>query len=147
MNSHNHVMLLGDLIVWYYECLAGIRNDPSGAGFERIVMHPYPIKGLDFVDAGFNSVRGLIRSSWTRHRGRFYWALIVPCNSTATVYIPAESKDSVIERVIVEDENGISETEKPAASQPEIKFLRMENGCAVFEIGSGEYLFVSEIPK
>jgi len=135
MNSHNHVMLLGDLIVWYYECLAGIRNDPSGAGFERIVMHPYPMKGIEYVDAGFSSVRGLIRSNWTRHRGRFYWAIAVPCNSTATVYIPAESKSQVLE------------SEKPATSQPGIKFLRMENGCAVFEVGSGEYLFESEKEK
>ncbi|MDR1675436.1 MAG: family 78 glycoside hydrolase catalytic domain, partial [Tannerella sp.] len=32
MNSRNHVMLLGDLIIWYYENLAGIKNDPSSVG-------------------------------------------------------------------------------------------------------------------
>ena len=26
MNSGNHVMLLGDLIIWYYEYLGGIRH-------------------------------------------------------------------------------------------------------------------------
>ncbi|RZM19354.1 MAG: alpha-rhamnosidase, partial [Pedobacter sp.] len=34
MNSQNHVMLLGDLLVWYYENLAGIRTDKSAVGFK-----------------------------------------------------------------------------------------------------------------
>ena len=33
MNSGNHVMLLGDLIIWYYEDLAGIKNAPGSVAF------------------------------------------------------------------------------------------------------------------
>ena len=51
MNSANHVMLLGDLIVWYYENLAGIRNKPGSAGFRQIELKPYPPEGLDWVTA------------------------------------------------------------------------------------------------
>ena len=29
MNSGNHVMQIGDLAVWMYEYLAGIRSDPQ----------------------------------------------------------------------------------------------------------------------
>ena len=29
MNSGNHVMLVGDLVVWLYEYLAGIQPDPT----------------------------------------------------------------------------------------------------------------------
>ena len=35
MNSYNHVMLLGDLIVWYYENLAGIKSNPEKPGYQR----------------------------------------------------------------------------------------------------------------
>ncbi len=36
MNSHNHVMLVGDLIIWLYEDLAGIKSDPLLA---KVIAH------------------------------------------------------------------------------------------------------------
>jgi Bacterial alpha-L-rhamnosidase. len=48
MNSGNHVMLLGDLILWEYEYLGGIRAlEP---GYKKIQLKPYPIDGLDFCE-------------------------------------------------------------------------------------------------
>ena len=35
MNSGNHVMQIGDLAVWMYEYLAGIRSDPENPGFRH----------------------------------------------------------------------------------------------------------------
>ena len=57
MNSGNHVMLLGDLVIWFYEDLAGIRNDPQSAGFKknpdgaRIHRRPRLCEGL--LQVGF----------------------------------------------------------------------------------------------
>ena len=62
MNSGNHVMLLGDLVIWFYENLAGIRNDPQSAGFKKILMQPVFIDGLDYVKASYNSVSGRSRA-------------------------------------------------------------------------------------
>ena len=31
MNSGNHVMLVGDLVIWLYENLAGIKSRPGAA--------------------------------------------------------------------------------------------------------------------
>lgn len=45
MNSGNHVMLLGDLIAWCYEDLAGIRNADGAVAFRRIVLKPLPGRG------------------------------------------------------------------------------------------------------
>ncbi|MDR1222411.1 MAG: glycoside hydrolase family 78 protein, partial [Tannerella sp.] len=83
MNSGNHVMLLGDLIIWFYEYLAGIQNSPTGVGFEEIVMKPYPVDGLNHVKASYKSARGLVKSEWTKANGQFTWNITVPCNSTA----------------------------------------------------------------
>ncbi|HEY5345424.1 MAG TPA: family 78 glycoside hydrolase catalytic domain, partial [Verrucomicrobiae bacterium] len=47
MNSGNHVMLIGDLVVWFYEDLAGIA--PASPGFKIIVMKPMPVGDLTFV--------------------------------------------------------------------------------------------------
>lgn len=88
MNSANHVMLLGDLIVWFYEYLGGIQNAPGSAGFKEIVMKPYPIDGLDFVNASYRSVHGIIKSEWKKEGGSFIWHITIPCNTKATVYLP-----------------------------------------------------------
>ena len=69
MNSGNHVMLLGDLVIWFYEDLAGIRNDPQSAGFKKIQMEPVFIDGLDYVKASYKSVSGEIKSHWKREDG------------------------------------------------------------------------------
>ena len=37
MNSGNHVMLVGDLVIWLYENLAGIQTDPRAAGLQACV--------------------------------------------------------------------------------------------------------------
>ncbi|MDR1861058.1 MAG: glycoside hydrolase family 78 protein [Bacteroidales bacterium] len=156
MNSHNHVMLLGDLIVWYYEYLAGIRNAPGSAAFEQIVMRPHVVNGLTSVNASYKSVRGLIKSSWknatdkvlkdisvpisknigtdlqVKLNGKFQWDITIPGNATATVWIPASDAGEVTE-------SGVA-----ATSASGVKYLRKEGGYVLFKIGSGKYSFVSE---
>ena len=86
MNSGNHVMLLGDLILWEYEYLGGIRAlEP---GYSKIQLKPYPIKGLDFVNCSYNSVSGRIESNWKREGKRFEWDFTIPANTTAEVCLP-----------------------------------------------------------
>ncbi len=86
MNSGNHVMLLGDLILWEYEYLAGIRAlEP---GYRKIQLKPYPIEGLDWVNCVYNSISGDIQSSWKRDGDRFEWEIVIPANTTAEVWVP-----------------------------------------------------------
>ena len=86
MNSGNHVMLLGDLILWEYEYLAGIRAlEP---GYKKIQLKPYPIEGLDYVNCTYKSVSGDIQSSWKRDGDRFEWAIVIPANTSAEVWLP-----------------------------------------------------------
>ncbi|MBQ5975928.1 MAG: family 78 glycoside hydrolase catalytic domain [Bacteroidales bacterium] len=86
MNSGNHVMLLGDLIIWYYEYLGGIR--PLAPGYSKIMLKPYPIKGLDHANCSYQSVSGLIKSKWKRNSNRFEWEILIPANTTAEVWLP-----------------------------------------------------------
>jgi alpha-L-rhamnosidase len=46
--------------------------------------------------------------------------------------------------VPAEDAAGVSESGKPAAQSAGVKFLRMANGAAVYEVGSGVYQFTSK---
>lgn len=86
MNSGNHVMLLGDLILWEYEYLGGIR--PLKPGYSKIMLKPYPIEGLDYVNCDYESVSGRIESHWRREGNQFEWDIIIPANTTAEVCLP-----------------------------------------------------------
>jgi alpha-L-rhamnosidase len=88
MNSGNHVMLVGDLVTWYYEYLAGIKADPERPGFEHVIMKPHPLGDLQFVNAEYNSARGLIASHWKRTGDNFHWEIELPAGTTATVHLP-----------------------------------------------------------
>jgi len=130
MNSHNHVMLLGDVMSWYYENLAGIKSGKPG--FKQIVMKPEIIDGLSSVKSSFQSINGGISSQWRNQPGLFTWKISIPANTSAIVYIPANTANEVFENNMT-------------ASQSEgITFLRMEGKRAVFEVGSGDYQFTSE---
>ena len=129
MNSGNHVMQIGDLAVWMYEYLAGIRPDPANPGFRHILIRPYPAGDLTFVKASHQSMYGKIATSWKRDGTAFTLAVSIPPNTTATVWMPTKDAASV------------TESGRPAASAPGVKFLRTENDSALFEIESGDYAF------
>ncbi len=88
MNSGNHVMLLGDLIIWEYEYLGGIRAIEPG--YKKIQLKPYPIDGLDFVNCSYESVSGRIESNWRHDGNRFEWDVTIPANTEAEVWIPSK---------------------------------------------------------
>jgi alpha-L-rhamnosidase len=133
MNSGNHLMLVGDLNIWFYERLAGIRPDPAKPGFKHIILEPTPVAGLSWVKATHQSPYGKIASDWQKQGTHLRWDITVPPNTTATVYVPARSAESV------------TESGHAASSVKALKFLRMENGTAVYEAGSGTYSFTSEM--
>jgi alpha-L-rhamnosidase len=89
MNSGNHVMLLGDLILWEYEYLGGIR--PMEPGYSRIQLKPTIIPGLDYVKCSYESVSGRIESSWKVYKGHYEWNIKIPANTEAEVWIPTSS--------------------------------------------------------
>jgi alpha-L-rhamnosidase len=130
MNSANHVMLLGDLIIWYYEYLAGIKTATNGQAYKNIIMKPYIIDGLTHVNASYNSPRGKIKSHWRLKNNRFNWDITIPGNTTARVYLPPISNGKQL-----------TESGKLISEVKDIKYLGNENGQTVLEISSGNYAF------
>jgi len=116
MNSGNHVMLLGDLIIWCYNYLAGIGQTEGSVGYKTVSLKPRFIPGLDSAAGTFHSIYGTVTSSWTRTGNGIEWHFDIPCNTTAEVYVPAKVKK-------VKDG----------------KYLRTEGDCAVFLFKSGTY--------
>jgi len=134
MNSGNHVMLVGDFIIWLYEKLAGIQCDPTTVGFKKIIIKPLLVGDLTWVKAHYDSPSGRIVSNWKREHNTLTMVLTIPANTTATVYVPTKDAASV------------TESGKPAAQAKSVKFLRMENNVTVYAIGSGTYRFQSTLP-
>jgi alpha-L-rhamnosidase len=131
MNSGNHVMLVGDLIIWMNEYVAGIAADPEQPGFKHIVMKPHPVGDLKWVKASHHSPYGLIASEWHKSDGRFDWQIEVPVSANATVFVPAKSADAV------------TSSRKMGAESGSNEFVRFEAGYAVFRVGSGKHWFTS----
>lgn len=90
MNSANHVMLLGDLLIWFYEDLAGIKNHPGGTAYKKLLMEPKFPEGLSHVKASYKSVYGEIKSEWKKENGTFLWDITIPGNSSAIIRLPKE---------------------------------------------------------
>jgi alpha-L-rhamnosidase len=130
MNSQNHVMLLGDLLIWMYENLAGIHSDETEIGFKKIIMKPSFNVDLSYVKASYQSPYGTIESYWKKENGELTWNLTVPGNATAVVYLPAKENVEV------------KEGSKQASASEGVRFLKIENGSAIYEVGSGHYSFV-----
>ena len=95
MNSQNHVMLLGDLLIWYYENMAGIKSNPETPGFKQIIMKPDFNAGLTFVNASYESIYGLIKSDWKKNKNTLEWKVTIPANSSALVYLPTTNASDV----------------------------------------------------
>lgn len=95
MNSGNHVMLLGDLLSWYYEDVAGIKTDPEFPGFKKIIMKPsFPI-GLNHAKAHHESAYGTIRSEWKIEDRELIWDVTIPANSSADIILPVTNPNQV----------------------------------------------------
>jgi hypothetical protein len=129
-SSQDHFML-GQIQEWFYHDVAGIGCDPAGPGFKKIIINPQPVGDLTWVKAGYDSIRGMIVSNWKRDGDKFTLNVTIPANTTATIYVPAGAADAV------------TESGRTAGQSTGVKFLRMENGRAVFAVESGEYTFNS----
>jgi alpha-L-rhamnosidase len=135
MNSEALLIQTGDLNTWFFQSLAGINYDAEHPGFKNIVMRPHLVPGLMYAKGSLDSPQGKVTSNWQLQNGKFQWDMVVPPNATATVYVPAKEQDAV------------TESGKPAGGSAGVKFLRMENGAAVYDIGSGSYSFASPTVK
>jgi len=126
--SQNHCML-GHVEGWFYRGLAGIRLDPSAPGFRHFVLRPQFPEGLGWVKAHYDSIRGRIGSEWRVEQDSATWAVRVPPNTTATLYVPSATVESV-------KEGGL-----PLAEVNGLSAVRAEAGSVVMNAGSGEYEF------
>jgi alpha-L-rhamnosidase len=128
MNSFNHYSL-GSCGEFLFGGIGGIR--PATPGFKNIQIEPVINAGLTWANTSFDSIHGKIATAWKVTGNRLALDVVVPANTTASIRFPAREMAS------------ITESGKPIQKVADVKFLKLENGKASLEVGSGTYKFAS----
>lgn len=89
--SNNH-MMLGHLMEWLYNGLAGIRQADGDIGFSTLEIAPQPVDGMDWVKAGFETLHGKVQVHWQKNGKQFTLDLNLPANTKARVLLPGTNK-------------------------------------------------------
>ncbi len=136
--SRNHPML-GSVCAWFYNTLAGIRPVEHAPGFTEFMIKPHPLRDLTFINASCQSVRGPIRTQWSKELQTFRLHVEIPPNTRADIYLPAGPNDDI-------NENGLPlACEKQDICQDPAQPIchsGRKNGYQVFSVGSGKYDFL-----
>ena len=119
----------GSIARWCYRSLGGIRPDPDGPGFRKIIIKPSIVGSLEWVKCHHDSPYGRITSNWRRQQGSLRMEVTIPPGTTATVYVPAANAAAV------------TEGGRPAVQSEGVKLLRVAPMNVLFEIVSGHYEF------
>lgn len=132
MNSFNHYSYgaIGD---WMYRDVAGIDTYADSSGYKHIEIKPHIGGGLTFANADLTTYYGNVSSHWKNDNGKFQLDIEIPANTSATVYIPANSIESVMEDSIA------------LSSANHITIIGKEDNYIVVRMGSGKYHFESTI--
>jgi alpha-L-rhamnosidase len=124
--SHNHPMF-GSVSQWFYNWLGGIEPAPDAEGFDRVLLHPRFVRGLDWVKCSVSTVRGPVVCEWKRRDGRIDLSVRIPVNASAELSLPGAAPDALTE-------NG-----RPAAEADGVEILAGEP--AAWRLGPGTYQF------
>ena len=129
MNSFNHYAF-GSVAEWMFASMAGI--EPLTPGYGKVEVRPEIGGEMRHAKATYQSRRGEIVSAWRRTEEGLRMEVRIPANVEAKVYVPARAAELV-------KEGGQSATEAIG-----VQLEGMEDGRAIYRVGSGHYVFTSE---
>ena len=94
--SHNHPMF-GSVSAWFQRWLAGIQAAEDAVAFDRVVIRPQVLDGLDWVKGSHRGARGLIRSEWRKSAEGIHFEVVIPPDTLATLHLPGADPAKVAE--------------------------------------------------
>jgi alpha-L-rhamnosidase len=96
MNSFNHYAYgaIGD---WMYRVAVGIDTKESAPGYKEITIKPHIGRTFTSMSAELQTPYGKASSSWSTKGNSISLDVTVPVNTKATIWIPAESADKIME--------------------------------------------------
>jgi len=99
MNSFNHYSF-GAVAAWMYNYSLGIERDENYPGFKHFILQPTPDPTKEMTHAGgyYDSMYGRIESRWEYKNGTYHYTIVIPANTSATLFLKAPSIDSITEK-------------------------------------------------
>jgi alpha-L-rhamnosidase len=132
MNSFAHYSF-GAVYQWMVENIGGIRS--AAPSYKELLIAPQLDDKLTSAAVAYSSIRGLITTDWRKKGGQFLFNMTIPANTTAQVALPAKSAAA------------ITESGRPLAEAPGVRFLRLEGPNVLLSVGSGHYAFAVTQPR
>ena len=126
--SHNHPMF-GSISGWFFRWLGGIQPAEDAVGFDRIVIRPQVVPGLEWVKCSHRSIRGPIESSWFTAPGEWRFEVVIPPDASALVELPARPGDE------------LREGGRPVSEVGDVEVLSRGPATHRLQVGSGRYRF------
>src|SRR5262249_812789 len=102
-------------------------------GYKHIRIIPHVGGNLTYANADLKTYYGTVSSHWKIDNGKLQLNVEVPSNAKATVYLPGNSVEGVMENNIA------------LSSSKDIKVTGREGNYVVVEVGSGKYQFTSVV--
>lgn len=104
MNSFNHYSF-GAVGEWMMGYQAGIAADKEMPGYQHFILQPTVGGTFTEVKGSYDSVYGKIFSGWTAEDGSLLtYDAVVPANTSATLYLPAEGSSTLCDGVTLTGE-------------------------------------------
>lgn len=126
--SNNHLML-GHLMEWFYNGLAGIGQTDNSSACKEICIRPQVPSGIGSAGAVYQSPYGTIVSGWKNSAEQFVLNLDIPANTSALVTLPAAKNAE------------ITEGGKSLKKAKGIVFVNHADSTVTVKTGSGKYRF------
>jgi alpha-L-rhamnosidase len=126
--SNNHPMF-GSISEWFFQWLGGIQPASDAVGFDRILIRPQLVSGLEWVKCSHRSIRGPIESNWSVTSAASQFEIVIPPNTTAIVELPTGKGGK------------LTESAKAISESSDIKILTPAPGVHRLQVGSGRYVF------
>ncbi len=126
--SHDHMILMGDLVSWFFQELGGIKPDFNNPGFKHFHLYPHIPSHIDRVAVTYNTNYGTIKSHWKTKNDSLFWRINVPENTTTRISFPAD------------DYQDIKYETTTLKYIPGVKFVD-ETSRPDIIVGSGKYIF------
>jgi len=126
--SNNH-MMLGHLMEWFFSGLGGIRQMPGSMAYDTILIAPELAGDISWAETSYQSVHGLISTSWKIKDNVFSLQVSIPSNCRANVRMPQADPEKITLNNI------------PVRSSEFAKLTESHGSSTLVEIGPGEYSF------
>ncbi|MBC7399526.1 MAG: alpha-L-rhamnosidase, partial [Mucilaginibacter sp.] len=127
MNSYNHYAYgaIGD---WMYRTVAGLDTKTDQVGYKGIIIKPTIGGNFKTIAADYETPYGKASSHWKVDGSNFVLDVIIPANTTATIYVPTKGDSAVTE-----------------GGKPVIKAADQIAGYTAVNVGSGTYHFTTSM--